>query len=72
MMITFANTRSRMKINIAAWDRIVRLLLGCLLVAWAVAGGPTWSYLGLVLLATAAWRFCPIYSMLGISTQRSS
>ena len=59
-----------MKINMAFWDRIVRALAGTVLLAWAVAGGPWWAYLGLGLLATASWRFCPIYALLRTSTRR--
>ena len=59
-----------MKINIATWDRILRLILGILLIAWAVAGGPWWAYFGLVLVATAAWRFCPVYALLRTGTHR--
>jgi hypothetical protein len=59
-----------MKMNMAIWDRVVRLLIGTLLVAWAVAGGPWWAYLGLVLLATSSWRFCPLYSALRTGTLR--
>jgi hypothetical protein len=57
-----------MKINLANWDRSVRFIAGVLLFTWAVAGGPIWAYLGLVLIATAAFRFCPLYRLLGIST----
>jgi hypothetical protein len=59
-----------MKCNVGAIDRLLRLFAGTLLVAWAVAGGPWWAYIGLVLLATAAWRFCPLYTMLRVSTDR--
>lgn len=52
----------------AVWDRIIRLFAGTFLVAWAVAGGPWWAYVGLVLLATAAWRFCPVYAIFRLST----
>lgn len=52
-----------MKINMAQWDRFLRLVLGTILFAWAVAGGPWWAYFGLVLQATAAWRFCPAYAV---------
>jgi hypothetical protein len=58
-----------MKINMAMWDRILRIIAGTLLVAWAVAGGPWWAYLGLALLATAGWRFCPIYATLKTGTK---
>ncbi|HVK62116.1 MAG TPA: DUF2892 domain-containing protein [Bdellovibrionales bacterium] len=54
----------------ASWDRILRLILGTLLFTWAVAGGPWWAYLGLVLIATAAWRFDPIYAILRTGTAR--
>lgn len=59
-----------MKINMANWDRIARLLCGMLLVAWAIAGGPWWAHFGLVLIATSAWRFCPIYALLRTGTRR--
>ncbi|MES2855256.1 MAG: DUF2892 domain-containing protein [Bdellovibrionota bacterium] len=58
-----------MKINMASWDRILRLILGTLFFAWAVAGGPWWAHLGLVLIATSAWRFCPFYAVLRTGTQ---
>ena len=57
-----------MKINMAVWDRILRLFFGLILVAWGVAGGPWWAYFGLVPLATAAWRFCPVYAVLKLGT----
>ncbi len=58
-----------MKINMALWDRVLRLLLGVLFVAWAVAGGPWWSFIGLYFLATASWQFCPLYALI---TRRNS
>jgi hypothetical protein len=61
-----------MKINMAGWDRILRLILGTLLTGWAVAGGPWWAYLGLVLIGTSAWRFCPFYAVLRTGTSRRS
>ena len=33
-----------------------QLLVGILLLAWAIAGGPVWTYLGLVLLITGSWN----------------
>lgn len=57
-----------MRINMAQWDRFVRMFIGFVLLAWAVAGGPWWAYFGLVFQAMAAWRFCPIYAVLRIGT----
>lgn len=60
--------RLEVEINMAVWDRVLRLLIGSLLVAWGVAGGPWWAYVGLALLATAAWRFDPVYAALRTGT----
>ncbi len=54
-----------MKINVSRTDQSLRLFFGILLVAWAVAGGPWWAYIGVVLIITGAWRVCPIYKSLG-------
>lgn len=53
-----------MKKNVVLWERIVRFVLGVLLVAWAIAGGPGWAYLGVYFLATGSWGYCPVYSLL--------
>lgn len=59
-----------MKINIGFFDQLLRLMLGTIMLAWALAGGPWWAYVGLALAATAAWRFDPIYAVFRISTLR--
>jgi hypothetical protein len=64
--------------NVGALDRIVRVIAGlALIVAPFVAG---WSAFGLaisvgvgiVLVATAAISFCPIYALFGLSSKRRS
>jgi hypothetical protein len=55
-----------MKCNVSKTGQALRLFLGMVLVAWAAAGGPTWTWVGLLVAATGAWRFCPIFLMLGI------
>lgn len=61
-----------MRINIAGTERVLRLVLGLGLVLLALLAGlsPAWSWAaavaGLVLLATAALRFCPVWALLGI------
>lgn len=52
-----------MKMNVLWWDRLLRFFLGVFMVAWAVAGGPWWAYLGLYALASGAWGYCAIYSL---------
>jgi hypothetical protein len=58
-----------MKRNIGTVDRTVRVLLGITLLALVFVGPQTqWGWLGLIPLATAALNWCPLYSVLGIST----
>jgi uncharacterized membrane protein len=60
--------------NMANWDRIVRAVLGAVLVALMLTGAVTgtWGWVlavaGAVLLVTAALGFCPLYTLFGIRT----
>lgn len=58
-----------MKVNEGSLDRIIRVVAGLALIAWAALfGGPVWAWIGLVPLATGAIGMCPLYSILGINT----
>lgn len=57
-----------MKKNIGAIDRRVRIILGLTILAIGLVLGSWWGLVGLVLLATAAVRWCPLYLPLGLST----
>jgi hypothetical protein len=58
-----------MKSNVGGIDRILRAALGLVLVVLAATGTiGLWGYLGIVLLATAAFSFCPLYPLLGVNT----
>lgn len=50
--------------NCAPIDRLARFIIGLLLLAWGIAGGPFWSYGGIFLMATGTWGYCPIYWVL--------
>ena len=64
--------------NVGPADRILRAILGLVLIAIAfipalpLFGSPVLQTIaiivGLVLLATALARFCPLYRLLGFST----
>lgn len=60
-----------MKVNIHPVERVVRGLVG-LLVLSLIFWGPKsyWGLLGFVLIFTAAVGWCPPYQLLGISTCR--
>lgn len=57
-----------MKPNVGGIDRILRIALGAVLIAWAAMGGPLWAWLGLVVLATGVFRFCALYTLIGVDT----
>jgi hypothetical protein len=57
--------------NLGTLDRALRVALGLVLIALAVAGtiGP-WGYIGVVPILTALVGFCPAYRLLGINSCR--
>ena len=55
--------------NVGSIDRGLRIAGGLLLIALALAGAiGVWGYLGLVPLLTGWFNYCPVYSLLRIST----
>jgi len=55
--------------NLNSTDRILRLIVGAVILSLAFIGPKTpWGYIGLVLIVTSVINFCPIYRVLGIST----
>jgi hypothetical protein len=57
-----------MSANVGSIDRIIRILAGLALIAWALMGGPVWAWIGVVPLATGLFKFCPAYALLGVNT----
>lgn len=58
-----------MRANVGTVDRLVRLVAGFGILSLAFVGPQTpWGWLGLVPIATAALRYCPAYSLLGVRT----
>ncbi|NNE86544.1 MAG: DUF2892 domain-containing protein [Silicimonas sp.] len=67
-----------MTANLGTWDRLLRLIVGVVLLFSpllnipAIWSGGIWAYVsmavGLILTATALLTFCPIYRVFGIST----
>ena len=58
-----------MKLNVGGIDRTLRIVVGIALIALAATGTVGWwGYIGIVPLVTGLFRFCPLYSMLGMST----
>ena len=58
-----------MKANIGGIDRILRIVVGLVLMGLAYNHTiGVWGWIGVVPLATGAVGFCALYSMLGINT----
>lgn len=58
-----------MKINVGSIDRILRIIAGLALIALAATGTVgVWGYIGIVPLLTGIFKFCPAYTLLGMST----
>jgi hypothetical protein len=59
-----------MKKNIGKTDKIIRIVLGVVILSQTVVGlGSLWGLIGLVLIVTALIDFCPAYTLLGINTR---
>jgi len=55
--------------NVGGIDRIVRIVLGLVLIGLTVTGTVgVWGWLGVVPLATGAIGWCPPYAIFGFNT----
>ena len=63
-------TASFFKQNTGKVDRIIRVILGALLVGNVFVGLQTVvGWIGLILIVTGIFGTCPVYSLLGINTK---
>jgi len=61
-----------MKCNVGGVDRVLRIVVGLVLIALALMGTiGAWGWIGIMPLATGLFKFCPAYTLLGINTGRS-
>ena len=66
-----------MRVNEAVWDRVIRVVMGLLLLylGWGgiVTGTPgtVIKWLGFLPLLTGAIGYCPAYPLLGIRTKKA-
>jgi hypothetical protein len=57
--------------NEGGFDRVLRVLVGLVLIALVFVGPQTpWGWVGVVPLLTGLVGFCPAYRLLGINTCR--
>ncbi|MCJ2178782.1 YgaP family membrane protein [Novosphingobium album (ex Hu et al. 2023)] len=61
------------KVNVGGIDRLLRVILGIVLLALVFVGPKTmWGLIGIVPLVTGLLRICPLYSIAGIKTCKTS
>lgn len=57
------------KVNVGSADRIVRIIVGLILIGATLTGQiGVWGWIGVVPLLTGIFRFCPAYLPFGLST----
>jgi hypothetical protein len=62
-----------MTLNVGTLDRVIRIVVGIVLIALVFVGPQTpWGWIGVILVATALIGWCPAYSLLGLSTKSGS
>lgn len=58
-----------MKFNVGTIDRVLRIVVGLVLIGLAATDTVGWwGWIGVVPLLTGVFRFCPAYTLLGINT----
>ena len=61
-----------MKSNVGGIDRILRIVVGLVLIGLAATGTVGWwGWLGIVLLATGAIGWCPPYAIFAVRAHRN-
>lgn len=66
----------KINVNLAPWDRALRLVLGLLMLAFGASGavpgiwGPALLIFSTVPLLTAILGWCPFYAIMGLRTYR--
>lgn len=59
--------------NVGTIDRIIRIIVGSVLIGLVFVGPRTpWGWLGVIPLVTALVRWCPLYQLLGLRTCKHS
>ncbi len=61
-----------MKCNTGKTDRILRVILGIVIIAFGWVYQSWWGALGIVPIFTAAIGWCPVYLPFGISTCKTN
>lgn len=62
-----------MKSNVGGIDKILRILVGIVLIVLAITGTiGLWGWIGVLPLVTGLFNFCPAYKLLGANTCKTN
>lgn len=56
--------------NVGGIDRVLRGVLGAAILAWGIWAQSWWGVIGAVLLFTAVFQFCGLYTLIGINSAK--
>ena len=59
-----------MKCNVGSIDRVIRIVIGLGIAIGGVVFESYWGLIGIVILATGVFRYCLLYTMLRINTNK--
>lgn len=57
-----------MKINVGQTERVLRIIIGVVILGLGLYFQNWWGLVGLIPLVTGSIRFCPLYRLLGINS----
>ena len=61
-----------MKANVGGIDRVIRIVVGLVIIGLGLVLKSWWGLVGVAVLATGLLNFCWLYIPLGISTRKSA
>lgn len=59
-----------MKANVGITDRIIRFVLGAVIIVVGFYFKSWWGVLGVVPIITGLLNYCPAYNLIGVSTKK--
>ena len=57
-----------MEINVGSTERLLRIIIGVVIIGLGLYFQSWWGVVGLIPLLTGLFHFCPLYKMLGMNT----
>jgi hypothetical protein len=61
-----------MKTNVGGVDKVIRIVVGLVIIALGFVFKSWWGLVGVLVLATGLLNFCWLYIPLGISTRKAA